>query len=208
MANWLGGLQGTLGGTGTGAAIGSIVPGIGTAIGAAGGGLAGFLAGLFGGGEKGGVKQAQNYNPQQQQILSMLLGQGQKNLQNPYAGFEDIANYSNNQFNQNIVPSIAERFTSMGNNALSSPNLYSQLGQAGRGLGDTLAMQRQQYGQQNQQNALSQLSLGLSPTFQNYYQQSQPGFGENLMNGAIQAAPSFYQSYMLNNALQNMQKPK
>ncbi len=206
MANWLGGLQGGLGGAGAGAAVGSIVPGIGTAIGAAGGGFAGLLAGLFGGGEKGGVKQTQNFNPQQQQILSMLLGQGQQNLQNPYAGFEDISNYAQNQFHQNIVPSIAERFTSMGNNALSSGSFATQLGQAGRGLGDTLAMQRQQYGQQNQQNALSQLSLGLSPTFQNYYQQSQPGFGENLFTGAIQAAPSFYQSYMLNNALQNMQK--
>lgn len=208
MANWLGGLQGSLGGAGAGAAIGSIVPGIGTAIGAGAGGLAGLLGGLFGGGEKGGVKQAQNFNPQQQQILSMLLGQGQQNLQNPYAGFEDISNYAQNQFHQNIVPSIAERFTSMGNNALSSGAFSTQLGQAGRGLGDTLAGLRQQYGQQNQQNALSQLSLGLSPTFQNYYQQSQPGFGENLMHGAIQAAPSFYQSYMLNNALQNMQKPR
>jgi len=208
MANWLGGLQGSLGGAGAGAAIGSMVPGIGTAIGAGAGGLAGLFGGLFGGGEKGGVKQAQNFNPQQQQILSMLLGQGQQNLQNPYAGFEDISNYAQNQFHQNIVPSIAERFTSMGNNALSSGAFASQLGQAGRGLGDTLAMQRQQYGQQNQQNALGQLSLGLSPSFQNYYQQSQPGFGENLMHGAIQAAPSFYQSYMLNNALQNMQKPR
>ncbi len=208
MANWLGGLQGTLGGAGAGAALGSIVPGIGTAIGAGAGGLAGLFGGLFGGGEKGGVKQAQTLNPQQQQILSMLLGKGQQNLQNPYAGFEDISNYAQNQFHQNIVPSIAERFTSMGNNALSSPNIYSQLGQAGAGLGGQLAAMKQQYGQQNQQNALSQLSLGLSPSFQNFYQQSQPGFGENLMHGAIQAAPSFYQSYMLNNALQNMQKPR
>jgi hypothetical protein len=205
MANWLGGLQGSLGGAGTGAAIGSIVPGIGTAIGAGLGGLVGGLGGLFGGGEKGGVKQAPNFNPQQQQILSMLLGQGQMNLQNPYAGFEDIANYAQNQFNQNIVPSLAERFTSLGNNALSSGAFATQVGQAGRGLGDTLGLLRSQYGQQNQQNALQQLALGLSPSFQNFYQQSQPGFGENLLSGAIQAAPSFYQSHMLNNALRNMQ---
>lgn len=206
MANWLSGLQGTLGGAGTGAAIGSMIaPGIGTAIGGALGGVAGGIGGLFSGGEKGGVKQAQTLNPQQQQILSMLLGQGQQNLQNPYAGFEDISNYAQNQFNQNIVPSIAERFASLGNNALSSGAFATQLGQAGRGLGDTLALLRNQYGQQNQQNALQQLSLGLSPSFQNFYQQSQPGFGENLFNGAIQAAPSLYQSYMLNNALRNIQ---
>jgi len=205
MASWSGGLQGGLGGAGTGAAIGSMFGPVGTGIGAGVGGLAGLLGGLFSPGKKGGVQQAPRFNPQQQQALSLLLGQGAQGLQNPYAGFDDIANYATSQFNKNIVPSIAERFTGMTGGALSSPSLYSQLGQAGSGLAESLAGMKQLYGQKNQQNALSLLALGLSPSFENYYQQSQPGFGENLLGGAIQAAPSFYQSYQLSNALQALQ---
>jgi hypothetical protein len=206
MANWLGALQGGLGGAGAGAAIGSVVPGIGTAIGAGLGALGGGLGGLFGGGKKGGVKQAKIVNPQQESVLNYLLQQGQQGLQNPYAGFQPIAQQARNQFNQQTIPSLAERFTSMGNASLSSPAFASQLGQAGAGLEEALAALQSQYGMKNQQNALQLLALGLSPSFQNFYQQSQPGFGENLLSGTIQAAPSLYQSYMLNNALSNLQR--
>lgn len=206
MANWLGALQGGLGGAGAGAALGSIVPGIGTAIGAGLGALGGGLGGLLGGGKKGGVKQAKIVNPQQESVLNYLLQQGQQGLQNPYAGFQPIAQQARNQFNQQTIPSLAERFTSMGNSSLSSPAFASQLGQAGAGLEEALAALQSQYGMKNQQNALQLLALGLSPSFQNFYQQSQPGFGENLLSGTIQAAPSFYQSYMLNNALSNLQR--
>ncbi len=205
MANWLGGLQGLLGGAGAGAGIGSVVPGIGTAIGAGVGALGGGLAGLFGGGKEGGVQQAPKFNPQQQQILQFLLQQGQQGLQNPSAGFAPIAQQARSQFNQQTVPSLAERFTSMGQNSVGSPAFASQLGQAGSGLEEALAALQSQYGMQNQQNALQMLALGMSPGFENFYQGSQPGFGEQLFSGAAQAAPSFYQSYMLNNALRKLQ---
>jgi len=206
MANWAGGVQGALGGAGAGAAIGSAVPVIGTAIGAGIGALGGGLAGLFSGGKKGKVKQVQTLNPQQQSILQYLLQQGQQGLKNPSAGFAPIAQQARSQFNQQTVPSLAERFTSMGSNSLSSPAFASQLGQAGAGLEEALAALQSQYGMKNQQQALSMLALGLSPSFQNFYQGSQPGFGENLLAGTLQAAPSFYQSYMLNNALGNLQR--
>lgn len=209
MPNWLGALQGALGGAGAGAGIGGIIPGatpVTAAIGAGIGGLGGGLAGLFGGGEKGGVKQSPTLNPEQMNILQFLLQQGQQGLQNPSAGFGPIARQARNQFSQQTIPSLAERFTSMGNNSLSSPAFASQLGQAGAGLEEALAALQSQYGQQNQQHALSMLALGLSPSFQNFYQGSQPGFGENLLSGAAQAAPSFFQSYLLNNALSNLQR--
>lgn len=203
--NWTGGLQGALGGGASGATIGNIVPGIGTAIGAGIGALAGGFGGLFGGGSEGGVNQAPRFNPQQQQALALLLGQGSAGLQNPYAGFAPIAQQARNQFNQQTIPSLAERFTSMGNASLSSPAFASQLGQAGAGLEEALAALQSQYGMKNQQNALSLLALGLSPSFENFYQRSQPGFGENLLTGTIQAAPSLYQSYQLSNALKALQ---
>jgi|ERR1700761_6210123 len=203
--NWKGAGLGAAGGAGTGAAIGSVFPGWGTAIGAGIGALTGAAAGAFGGGEEGGIKQAEVLNPQQQGILSLLLQQGGQGLQNPYAGFAPIAQQARSQFSQQTVPSLAERFTSMGSNSLSSPAFASQLGQAGSGLEEALAALQSQYGMKNQQNALSLLALGLSPSFQNFYQQSQPGFGENLFHGALQAAPSFYQSYQLSQALKGLQ---
>ena len=206
MANWLEALKGGLGGAGAGAALGSVFPGIGTAIGAGLGALGGGLGGLLGGGKEGEVKQVATLNPQQENILNFLLQQGHQGLQNPYAGFAPLAQQARKQFAQQTVPSLAERFTSMGNASLSSPAFASQLGQAGAGLEEALAALQSQYGMKNQQHALSLLSLGLSPAFQNFYQASQPGFGENLLSGTLQAAPSFYQSYLLNNALGNLQR--
>jgi len=211
--NWGGAGMGALGGAGTGAmtgaTIGSIFPGIGNmiggGIGAGVGAITGGIAGLYGGGEEGGVKTAPTINPEQQKYMSMLLGLGGNALQNPYAGFEPIRQQAMNQFQQNLVPSLAERFTSMGGGRLSSPAFAGQLGQASSGLEQALAAMQSQYGQQNQHNAMSMLALGLSPSFENFYQGSQPGFGENLLGGAMRAAPSFYQSYVLNQALQNMQ---
>jgi hypothetical protein len=205
MANFGGGVAGGLGGAATGAGIGSLFgPGPGTAIGAGVGGLAGFLGGLFGGGKEGGVQQAQNFTPEQQNILKLLLGQGQQGLQNPYQGFEGIENYANKQFQQNTIPSLAERFTSLGSNSLSSPAFASQLGAAGSDLATGLGFLRSQYGQQNQQNALAQLALGLSPQFENFYSGRQPGFGEELFKSSAQAAPALYQSYLMNKALQGI----
>jgi hypothetical protein len=207
--NWSGAGMGALGGAASGASLGSIFPGIGTVAGAIGGGLLGGVSGLVGGGEEPGVKTAPTVNPEQQKYMSMLLGQGGNMLQNPYAGFEPIRQQAMNQFQQNIVPSLAERFTSMGGGRLSSPAFASQLGQAGSGLEQALAAMQSQYGQQNQHNAMSMLALGLSPSFENFYSQGDPGVGRtmlgNTMSGLMQAAPSFYQSYMLNQALQKMQ---
>lgn len=209
MANWSGALQGALGGAGSGAALGSLTANpAGTAIGAAIGGLGGGLAGLFGGGGPGKMKQVQNLTPQQQQILPFLLQMGKNQVQNPYQGFQPIAQQARSQFQQNTIPSLAERFTSMGgygSSALSSPAFASQLGSAGAGLEEALAALQAQYGMQNQRSGLSTLALGMSPAFENYYQGSQPGFGENLFRGSLQAAPSFYQSHMLSQLLANSQ---
>jgi len=196
--NWLDAIQGGIGGSGTGANLGSLSANpLGTAIGAGVGGIGGFLTSLFsGGGKQGGVQQAQNFTPEVQQILQFLMQQGQHGLQNPYEGFDDIADYASNQFNQKIAPSLAERFTSMGDAALSSPDFAANLGQAGNDFKQNLALMRNQYGQQNKQNALGLLQMGTQPSFENYYQQSQPGFGENLFAMLGQAAPQLYKTYM------------
>ena len=203
--NFSGGLQGGLGGAASGAALGSVFPGIGTLLGGGLGGILGGISGLFGGGSQGQFKQNPTGTPQQRNAMNLLLQQGSQQLQNPYQGFAPLAQQARTQFQNQTVPSLAERFSSLGNNSTSSPAFASQLGQAGAGLEEMLAALQAQYGLQNQQSALQLLSLGLSPAFENYYQQSQPGFGENLLSGSFQAAPSFLQSHQFSNALRSLQ---
>lgn len=207
--------SGALAGAGSGATIGSLIPipGISTALGAGLGALAGGGLGLagsyFGGGSKpGGPQRSSAPNQQEQSILQYLLNQGQNKLQNPMQGFEPIADYARSKFNKTTIPSLAERFTSMGNNSLSSPSFAHELGQSGVDLEEMLAALGADYGQGNQQNALSLLTLGLSPAFQTHYQPQEHGFGRQFLSGSVnaglQAAPQLYQSYMINQALQRL----
>lgn len=182
---------GALGGAGTGATIGTAFnPGLGTGIGAGVGGLAGILAALFGGGGKeGGPERLTAANEQEQSILDFLLQNGMGQLQNPQQGFKPLEDYARTQFANHTVPSLAERFTSFGggNNALSSPSFASQLGQAGAGLESSLAALGAQYGQQNQQNGLSQLQTGLKPAFNTDYRATQHGTGTNILASLLQS---------------------
>jgi len=203
MAFNLGGAAtGALGGAASGATLGSIIPGIGTALGAVGGGIAGLFGGGFTGG-KGKFKQTPNkFNPQQQQVLNMLLAQGQQGLQNPLGGFGDVENYAKQQFQSNIVPSIAERFTSMGGSDTGrSSDFAGALGSAGAGLASELAALRQQYGTQNQQNALQLLQMGLEPQQEWYYQSGEPGIGPQLLSGGIGAASNYFGSQAIANQM-------
>lgn len=138
---------------------------------------------LFGG-------QESQFQPEQLQALMQLLSGGMNQLQNPYEGFEGIENHANQNFQQNIVPSLAERFTSMGGRgsaALSSPAFASQLGQAGAGLSTGLGALRAQYGQQNRQNALGQIGLGLQPN----QTQQQGGLSQSLLPLLFKAGSSY-----------------
>jgi hypothetical protein len=216
--DWLSSLKGSLGGAASGATLGSFVPGIGTAIGgglgALGGGLAGLLSSdqtkkeigdnLFG--QPDEFQQVQNFSSEQQGIMQLLQQLGRFGLQNPYGGFEGIENQARNQFAQQTVPSLAERFTSLGNNSLSSPLFASQLGQAGAGLEGDLASQKAQYGQQNIQQILQMLQLGLQPQFENVHRPQSNGLAQNAILGGIQAAPSLYQSRQISKALDALTK--
>jgi hypothetical protein len=198
--NYSGALSGGLGGAASGATIGTaIAPGVGTAVGAGVGGIAGLLAGLFGGGNEGGIEQGGT--PEQQNLLAMLLQLGQQNLQNPYQGFDPIQQQAEQQFATKTIPGLAERFTSLGNGAQNSSAFQGALGSAASGLHTQLGALRAQYGMQNQQNALQQLQLGLG---QNVYRQSQPGIGGQLLQGAIQAAPSAIGAYSQNQMLEKL----
>lgn len=148
----------------------------------------GFLSGLqdFLLGEPSRIQQFTNYTPEQQQYLNTIASSGLQNLMNPYSGFEPIAQKATSRFQQQTVPGLAERFTSLGANAPTSPIFASQLGQAGAGLSEGLAALQSQYGMQNRSQALSQLALGLQPQYQSIQSPGSSGLLGGLLQGSGQ----------------------
>lgn len=214
MANWSSALQGGLAGAGTGAALGSFFPGIGNAIGAGVGGVTGLLGGLLSpqlGGSQASVKNISTLSqPQQQlqnqsinQILSLLQGN-----QSPLLGsgsFAPIAAQAKSNFAQQTVPSLSERFTSLGNNALSSPAFASQLGQAGAGLNENLAAMEQQFKQNQNQQSLQLLQALLSgslvPSSNQIYQPEQAGVFEAIFPSLLSSLPQLMQNRTSQNSV-------
>ena len=121
------------------------------------------------------TNQFPNFGPEQLQALMSLLGQGQQNT-----NFNDISQQATSNFYQNTVPSIAERFSSMGGQR--SGAFQASLGNAGAGLNRDLGAMRSQFGMQ-------QLQHGLTPQFQTMYQPEQPGFLQNLLLSLAGVAP-------------------
>lgn len=134
--------------------------------------------------------QFSQLTPQQRSIMEYLGNLGTYNLQYPNADFAPIAQQAQNQFYQQTVPSLAERFTSMSGGALSSPSFASQLGQAGAGLQSDLASQQAQWNQQNTQQALGMLQLGLNPFAENIHRPAQQGFAPKAIEQFIKMIPS------------------
>ena len=175
--------------------------GIGGPWGAAGGGILGLLSG-FGGakGQKGGFEQLQNMSPEQQQLLEQImqmlgpegqLGQGNEQamqylmqLLNPdSAAQQRFAQPYMNQFNQQTVPGLAERFAGAGaqGGALSSSGFGQALGSAGSDLQTKLAglKSQLQHGASqdimNQYRGMTGQGLGASP-FTNVYKNPTGGY--------------------------------
>jgi len=132
-------------------------------------------------GKQGEYKALPTMAPEQQQLLTQLLGglrgptqAGLGNLMGLLSG--DTSAYeapAMRQFQENIIPMISERFTGMGAGAQQSSAFKQALGQAGAGLAENLAMQRGQL----QQQGLSQLGslLGMGLDAQPFQWQALPG---------------------------------
>lgn len=145
------------------------------------------LGGMFGqgsmlGGQSASIPQLENFNPQQLQQLMTLLNSSMNQYQNPTQGFEPIQQRAMSQFNQQVVPGLAERFAGLGSNQISSPAFTSQLAGAGTDLQERLAAMESQYGLKNQANALQGLQLGFkSPYTYAPRTEAQPGMLEKIL---------------------------
>lgn len=126
-------------------------------------------------------------------------------LQNPQQdaqfNFAPIGNQELERFYTQTVPSLAERFTALGDGQRSSA-FQGALANAGRFLGNDLAAQQQQYNIQQQQMAQQNrgmnqnlftnlLSLGLRPQFESNLQPGKGGLLPGIVNEGAQVAKAF-----------------
>lgn len=148
-----------------------------------------FMDFLFGKSAK--TKTKPIYDPQQEDVLNQLLGAlqqqlpgGLQNLQNILGGdpssFEAFERPARRGFEQQTIPTIAERFTSQfGEGAQQSSAFGQALGTAGKELEEDIFSKR--IGMQS--DALSQLlgMLGpaISPRRYQYTRPRKPGFLES-----------------------------
>lgn len=176
-------------GSAAGTALGSFLGPIGGAFGAGIGGLAGNafqgLAnrnnpqygknGNFFTGNPAGYQQSTPYADWQIPHFQQAAQMGLQNIQNPYNGFEPIENLARSNFQNKTIPTLAHRFASMGDAALSSPVYHDINSQAGKDLELGLAALRAEYGMQNQNNGLRMLQFGNTPLYQNQWTEGSPG---------------------------------
>jgi len=204
--NWKTGGAGALSGAATGSAFGPI----GTAVGGVAGALTGFL-----GDDK--MKKIPTMSKDQQNLLNQLmqmlgqqgqLGQGYQQglgLQQQYMdqNSEAVNQFTQpymDQFNQQTVPGLAERFAGMGGmgGGLSSSGFGQALSSAGDNLQNQLAQLKAGLGQQaaqslmNQYGQMSQTSLSAQPFGYTKPQQGMlPGFLNSWAQGGFGGLQGF-----------------
>lgn len=138
-------------------------------------------------GTPGKIEALPTLTPEQQSLLGQLVGgiQGPlsgalRNLQSMLSGgAEAFEAPAMRQFQEQIVPGIAERFTGLGAGAQGSSAFGQQLGAAGAGLAERLAMQRAGL----QERAISQLQALLSPALKSPFQYTQIPGSEGALSG-------------------------
>lgn len=131
-----------------------------------------------------GMQGVRNQFPNASQ---QLYNYGWDQYQNPYQGFAPIAQGARENFYTNTVPSIAERFVSMGTNPTKTSEFAKMIGTAGRGLNSDLASLQSNYGLQNRSLLQALLQLALSNNI------SQQGLGQGLIGSYLQ--PQFKSLY-------------
>lgn len=142
------------------------------------------------------MKQASKFTPQQQDFQSMLLqmlggptGEGMNWLQQILGGdesaFAEFEAPIKRQFEQEVVPGIAERFAGMGTGgAQNSSAMQQTMGRAGQELSENLAAMRAGL----KSDALSKLAglmgIGQQQGVENMYQPYEPGVFDQFARGA------------------------
>lgn len=218
------GFSGALGGAGSGALAGSFFGPVGTGIGAGLGALLGGIGG-YSSFKPDRFRTRTLYTPQQTSALNQLLGNlqqmggenGNYQAAQSYLGsllsrdpqvYDRFAAPYLQQFEQETIPKLAERFAGLGamGGGLSSSGFAQALGGAGAGLQSNLAnlFANLQYGAagdiSNQYNQLANLGLG-QRTFENFYQPGSAGLAGQLAGSGLGALGSLGEASLMQKLL-------
>ena len=192
--NWSNAVGGGVAGAGSGATAGAPGGPWGVGIGAGLGGLGGFFSGLFSGNQQDEQFGNQsNYSPEVQEQLNQQIMQLLSGLQNGQFDFGPIRDQAVANFNEQTVPSIFERLTSMGAGGGRSSGGLQILSGAGAGLNRDLAAMESQHGMKQLDLLQNLLSLGKGNP---YHQDRQPGMFESFGPAAIQGLGSAAGGYL------------
>ncbi len=153
-----------------------------------------------------------DYDPIQRQMMTNVGQMGMQGLQTGQMpggiSFDPLRQQAMTQFNQQTVPSLAERFTSMGGGQRSSA-FQGALGQAGAGLNENLAAMREQYQMQMIPMLMRMLGIGLQPQYQQEFLPGKPGFfqsgGEQFLHGFGYALPGLMSGNPLSGLMSGLQ---
>jgi len=112
---------------------------------------------------------------------------GMQGLQNPYEGFQPIADDAQRNFMSDTLPRIAEQFAGLG--GTRSSGYQGMMSGAGEGLQSKLAAMKSQYGMQNRNSMMNLMQMGMRPQFGNIYQPESAGrmqmLGDSAMGGGL-----------------------
>lgn len=173
---------------------------------------------LFGGTPD--VRQATTQTPEQQQFQEQMLsqlggttGMGMEWLQQILSGdesaFADFEAPIKRQFEQEVVPGIAERFAGMGSGgAQSSSAMQQTMGRAGTELSQNLAQMRSGLKMGAMQQLQGLISQSQQPTFQNIYEPGSTGVLGGLIEGGGGDLLQSGMNYFLPSNKPNAQTPQ
>ena len=141
-------------------------------------------------------------------LIASLNGQGaggafgdvadyyRNNLSNNSADFAAFAAPEMRNFNQNIIPGLAEQFAGMGSGGLSSSGFRNAAVGAGTDLSERLGAIRAQLRQQSAQGLQSLGQMGLNPVVENVHRPA----GEGALTGLIGQIPALAAAYFTGGA--------
>lgn len=147
--------------------------------------------GSFWNGTPGYGQTLPTQTPQQMQLANTAGQTGLQLLgrigQPDYSGFDPIAQQATNYYNEELIPSLAERFTGMGGGAQNSSAFAEQLRSGAQDFSQGLAALRSQHGMQqqglNNQILGTLLSGGMAPQYENLYHAPVGGFKQAIGGG-------------------------
>lgn len=147
--------------------------------------------------------QVPNQTEEGRNVLNKLLQQGIAGLQNQgRPDFGPIKEAYEQNYRQNVMPSIAERFASLGGGAAGSSGFKASMLGAEGNLQQQLAGMEKQYNQQDFMNLLNMLSMGLQPQYEYMYQPREKSLWESLLapllGGVSNAAGTMGSMYAYN----------